>query len=140
MGKIVSGFSNIGKSSLSNYKDIHYIDFDTCYFKKIDNWVNIYIDCLLALQDKYEYVFITTYGDILEELEKRNIEYTLVFPERELKEEYRQRAIDRNSDSDFVEGFFSRWDTHIDDCLKRKTKNKIVLKSGMFLSDIINLI
>ena len=76
----------------------------------------------------------------MEELEKRNIEYTLVFPERELKEEYRQRAIDRNSDSDFVEGFFSRWDTHIDDCLKRKTKNKIVLKSGMFLSDIINLI
>lgn len=140
MGKIVSGFSNIGKSSLSNYKDIHYIDFDTCYFKKNDNWVSIYIDCVLALQDKYDYVFITTYGDILEELEKRNIEYTLVFPERELKEEYRQRAIDRNSDSDFVEGFFSRWDTHIDDCLKRKTKNKIVLKSGMFLSDIINLI
>ena len=35
MRKIVSGFSNIGKSTLSNYKDIHYIDFDTCYFKKL---------------------------------------------------------------------------------------------------------
>lgn len=80
MSKIVSGFSNIGKSSLSKYKDIKYIDFDTCYFRKIENWVNIYIECVLALKEKYDYVLITTYGDVLGELEKRNIEYTLVYP------------------------------------------------------------
>ena len=138
MGKIISGFSNIGKSSFINYKKASVYDLDTCYFNKIDNWVPIYIDCLLALSEIYDYVFITTYGDVLKELEKRNIPYTLVYPKRDLKEEYRLRAIKRHSSDDFVQGFFSRWDMHIDDCLKRKPTKRIELNSGEYLSDIID--
>jgi len=82
-------------------------------------------------------VLITTYGEILNELNKRNIEYYLVYPKRELKEEYHNRAIKRGSDNDFIEGFFSRWDTHIDDCIKNKNKNKIVLNENEYLSDVI---
>ena len=87
MGVIISGFSNIGKSYLIKNKNINCIDFDTCYFKKINNWINIYVECVLALKEKYDYVLITTYGEILNELNKRNIEYYLVYPKRELKEE-----------------------------------------------------
>lgn len=137
MGVIISGFSNIGKSYLIKNNSINCIDFDTCYFKKIDNWINIYVECVLALKEKYDYVLITTYGEILHELNKRNIEYYLVYPKRELKEEYRNRAIKRGSDKDFIEGFFSRWDTHIDDCIKNKNKNKIVLNENEYLSDVI---
>lgn len=137
MGVIISGFSNIGKSTLKEFVDVNYIDLDTCYFKKIDNWVNIYIECILALKEKYDYVLITTYGDVLHELNKRNIEYYLVFPKKELKEEYKKRAIKRGSDKEFVEGFFLRWDIHIDDCINNKNKNKIVLNENEYLSDII---
>lgn len=137
MGVIISGFSNIGKSSLGKFKNANYIDLDTCYFNKIDNWVNIYIECILALKEKYDYVLITTYGDVLHELNKRNIEYYLVFPKKELKEEYKKRAIKRGGDKEFVEGFFSRWDIHIDDCINNKNKNKIVLNENEYLSDII---
>ena len=137
MGVIISGFSNIGKSYLIKNNSINCIDFDTCCFKKIDNWINIYVECVLALKEKYDYVLITTYGEILNELNKRNIEYYLVYPKRELKEEYRNRAIKRGSDKDFIEGFFSRWDTHIDDCIKNKNKNKIVLNENEYLSDVI---
>ena len=137
MGVIISGFSNIGKIYLIKNKNINCIDFDTCYFKKIDNWVNIYVECVLALKEKYDYVLITTYGEVLNELNKRNIEYYLVYPKRELKEEYRNRAIKRGSDKDFIEGFFSRWDTHIDDCIKNKNKNKIVLNENEYLNDVI---
>ena len=59
---------------------------------------------------------------------------------RELKDEYRIRAIERNSSSDFVEGFFSRWDEHISDCEKNTFAKKIVLSSGEFLSDVIDKI
>lgn len=138
MGKIISGFSNIGKSSVLKYKNYKIIDFDTTYFKKKDDWVNIYIECVLALKDKYDFVLITTHGDILHEMNKRNISYTLVYPKRELMEEYRKRAIDRGSDKEFVDGFFSRWDIHIDDCEKNNIKNKIILNSGEYLSDIID--
>lgn len=138
MGVIISGFSNIGKSSLKEYKNINYIDLDTCYFNKIDSsWINIYIECILALKDKYDYVLITTYGDVLHELNKRRIKYYLVYPKIELKEEYKKRAIKRKSSQDFIEGFFSRWDIHINDCIKNPNKNKIVLQENQYLSDVI---
>jgi len=137
LGIIVSGFSNIGKSSLKNYKNINYIDLDTCYFNKIDNWVNVYIECVLALSEKYDYVFITTYGDVLHELNKRKIEYYLVYPRRELKEDYKKRAILRGSDKEFIDGFFANWDKHIDDCENRRCNNKIVLSENQYLSDVI---
>lgn len=80
IGVIISGFSNIGKSYLIKNKNINCIDFDTCYFKKINNWINIYVECVLALKEKYDYVLITTYGEVLNELDKRNIEYHLIYP------------------------------------------------------------
>ena len=138
MGIIISGFSNIGKSSLKNFKDINYIDFDTHFFRKEEGWEKMYVECLLALSSKYDYVFITTHGVMLEELNKRGIEYYLVYPKRELKEEYRERAISRNSSEEFVNGFFSRWDEHISDCEKNTFAKKIVLESGEYLSDVID--
>ncbi len=138
MGIIVSGFSNIGKSSLLQHKDIKSIDFDTHYFKKVENWEKIYVECVLALKEVYDYVLITTHGVMLEELNNRNIDYYLVYPNKDLKEEYRQRAINRNSNEDFVNGFFSSWDEHIHDCEKNKHAKKIILESNQYLSDVID--
>ena len=140
MGIIISGFSNIGKSSLLKFKNINYIDFDTHFFRKEEGWEKMYVECLLALSSKYDYVFITTHGVMLEELNKLGIEYYLVYPKRELKEEYRKRAISRNSSEEFVNGFFSRWDEHISDCEKNNFAKKIVLESGEYLSDVIDKI
>lgn len=67
--------------------------------------MNIYVECVLALKEKYDYVLITTYGEVLNELNKRNIEYYLIYP--------------------------------IDDCIKNKNKNKIVLNENEYLSDVI---
>jgi len=139
MGIIISGFSNIGKSTFAKRGE-SVIDLDTCYFKKNDGWIDIYIECMLALKDKYDYVFITTYSDVLQELNKRKVEYYLIYPERELKEEYRQRAIQRNSDDSFIQSFFDKWDTHINDCENNTCPNKIILKKGEYLSDVINSI
>ena len=106
MGIIISGFSNIGKSSLSKFKDLNYIDFDTHFFRKEEGWEKMYVECLLALSSKYDYVFITTHGVMLERLNELGIEYYLVYPKRELKDEYKNRAISRNSSEEFVNGFF----------------------------------
>lgn len=42
--------------------------------------MNIYVECVLALKEKYDYVLITAYGEVLNELNKRNIEYYLIYP------------------------------------------------------------
>ncbi len=138
MGKIISGFSNIGKTYLMKSGKYNCYDFDTTWFKKVPQWEEVYVECLLALQDKYDYVFTTTHGVVLELLNKKKVEYYLVYPERHLKEAYRKRAIERNSPEDFVIGFFSRWDMHIDDCEKNKYPQKIILKENEYLSDIID--
>ena len=70
-------------------------------------------------------------------MNERGIKYYLIYPDRSLKEEYRQRAISRGSDNEFVEGFFSRWDSHINDCERNSCPNKIILKSGEYLSDVV---
>ncbi len=43
----------------------------------------------------------------------------------------------RGSDKNFTKGFFSRWDSHINDCERNRCPNKIVLKSGEYLSDVL---
>lgn len=141
MGVIISGFSNIGKSYISKNSNISSFDLDTTYFKKLpgSNWEEVSVECARGLSEIYDYVFITTYGEPLQIMNKRGIKYYLVYPERELKEEYRQRAISRGSDKDFTEGFFSRWDSHINDCERNSCSNKIVLKSGEYLSDVLEL-
>ena len=40
-------------------------------------------------------------------------------------------------ETEFTEGFFSRWDSHINDCERNSCPNKIVLKSGEYLSDVL---
>lgn len=139
MGVIISGFSNIGKSYISKNSNISSFDLDTTYFKKLpgSNWEEVYVECARGLNEIYDYVFITTYGEPLQIMNKRGIKYYLVYPERELKEEYKQRVISRGSDKEFTEGFFSRWDSHINDCERNCCSNKIILKSGEYLSDVL---
>ena len=89
MGVIISGVSNIGKSYISNNSNISSFDLDTTYFKKLpgSNWEEVYVECARGLSEIYDYVFITTYGEPLQIMNKRGIKYYLVYPERELKEE-----------------------------------------------------
>ena len=76
----------------------------------------------------------------LEIMNERGIKYYLIYPERKLKEEYKKRAISRGSNTDFTEGFFYRWDKHIDDCENNTCPNKIILKSNEYLSDVLDRI
>ena len=55
-----------------------------------------------APKDKAMYPIL----ELVLEMNERGIKYYLVYPDRSLKEEYRQRAISRGSDKDFTEVFF----------------------------------
>lgn len=138
MGIIVSAFSNSGKSYIKDNKNINCIDLDTHYFNSKSNWQDIYVECILALKDKYDYVFITTHGQTLNKSNELGIEYYLVYPKRELKDEYRKRAIKRGSTFKFILKYFSKWDKQIDACENNKHAKKIILDSGQYLSDVID--
>ncbi len=106
MGKILCGFVGIGKSTVAKIdKNIKCYDLDSTYFKKNEGWEDVYIDCAVGLSKEYDYVFLTTYVSVMERLNARGVDWYLVYPSIDQKVEYKQRAIDRRSPKEFVEGF-----------------------------------
>ena len=67
---IVGVFSNIEKNYIRNNYVVNCIDLDRHNFNKVEGWI-----CLLSLKETYDYVFITTHGDILNEL-------SMIYPEK----------------------------------------------------------
>lgn len=141
MGEIVCGFVGTGKSSILKYcEGVKSIDLDTAYFKKIPGWENVYAQCAIALTKMYDIVCITSYAQVMRLLNKHNIKWWLVYPDRSLKLEYRERAIERGVSETFINAFFKDWDSHIDDAQNITNPNKIVLKSGQYISTVIHKI
>lgn len=141
MGKILCGFVGIGKSTVSKIdKNIKCYDLDPTYFTKNEGWEDIYIDCALGLSKEYDYVFLTTYVQVMERLNARGIEWWLVYPSADQKIDYKKRAIERCSPKEFVEGFFGKWDDHIRDVECIPCKHKIQLSYGEHLTDALTKI
>ncbi len=138
MGNIVCGFVGTGKSSIMKYcEDVKAIDLDTVYFKKIEGWENVYAQCAIALSNMYDIVCITSYIQVMKLFNKHGIKWWLVYPDRNLKLEYIERAEKKNTDPEYIEQFFNKWDDHIDDAQDVPNSHKIVLKSGQYLSDVV---
>ena len=67
------------------------------------------------------------------------IKYILCYPDRRLKDEYRKRYLQRGNTDRFIEIFINGWDLFLDKFENDKIGEHIVLKSGEYLSDVIDL-
>jgi len=62
----------------------------------------------------------------------------LVYPSRDMKEEYRQRFINRGNDMyGWAKEILHRWDEMIDYCEKVEGVEKIQLTKGQYLTDVL---
>ena len=78
------------------------------------NWPRNYISAILTAYHRYRYVVIPTIMPVLLELQRFMIPYILCFPDRTLKEEYRQRFRERGNTAEFEHIFVDGWDNYID--------------------------
>jgi thioesterase domain-containing protein len=67
------------------------------------------------------------------------IKFTLVYPDKSIKDEYIQRYIDRGNNETFVNLLENNWDDWISDMEKQKGCKHIKLQSGQYLSDVVKL-
>lgn len=81
---------------------------------------------------------IPTEREILYRLEKDNIPFTVIYPDRSLKEEYRARYIARGNGASFLKVFVDGWDAWMYS-VRLNGGTHIELQSGEFLSDVIQL-
>lgn len=104
------------------------------------DWRKLYYKALIYTYRRYpgEVLVIPTDSIILYRLEQDKIPYTIVYPDRSLKEEYRARYLARGNTASFLDVFIGNWDMWMD-WVRDNNGTYIELQSGEFLSDVIHL-
>lgn len=135
--RIISGFPGIGKSTLfKEYPDITR-DSDSSTFPKED-FPNNYIQHIReTLEDQnVRHLLVSSHFPVRDELEEQGFPFYLVYPDRELKDEYLKRYTDRGSPEAFVKLLDDNWNDWISSCQSQAGCIHVVLKSGQYLSDV----
>lgn len=137
MNVVISAFPGCGKSTLFNKPPAGFsvFDSDSFMFNKEMFPVN-YIEHIKALirGTGNKIILVSSHKEVRDLMDKEDIDYTLVVPSRDIKDEYIQRYIDRGNTSGFVDLLRENWDTFLDSCTHHTT---IELKSGEFLSSVL---
>lgn len=131
---IIAGFPGVGKSWLKNKLGDEVSDSDSSKFPK-DEFPQNYINHIKSLIGNKKIILVSTHKDVLNNLEKENLDYILVYPNRELKDEYIKRYKERGSPQAFLDLLNNKWDSFINDMENANPKKRIVLNKGEFLKD-----
>ena len=139
---IISGFAGIGKTGLvehaSFYDHKKIFDLSSSYFRKNDGWEKVYCDIVEAIAKEYDYVFISTHKLVVDEMLRRGIKFYLVYPMRYCLDEYLRRFIERGNSDEYIKKFIKNWDAFITELDNVKTDYRVNLRSGQYLSDVID--
>lgn len=133
---ICAAFCGTGKSYLCNNFPDTYKEIEDWEYRK-GNFPHNYIKDVLNTVGEIKYLFISTDSEILNELDKMNIEFQLFYPQNELRNEYLDRFLDRNSPHDFIGAIMKYWGIWINEIKKHKCMKHTVLKTGEYLQDVL---
>jgi hypothetical protein len=133
---LFAAFCGSGKTFVCEKTNIKAIEIE--YWKYKDKGLNKeYLEDIKNNIGKVEYIFISTDPESLKLLNQDGFEITLVYPENELRNEYLDRYILRDSSCDFIGAFMKYWNIWIDELKDQKYCKHIVLKRGQYLQDVL---
>ena len=140
-GIIICGFAGIGKTSIRDavpsYQKISLYDLSSHAFVKDPGWEKNYVECAAALTKKYDYVFTSTHDVVINELIRRGEKFYIVYPYRHCKDEYIERFKKRGNSDEYIKRFMDRWDLFLNNIENLMHVNKIALRRGQYLSDVL---
>ena len=138
---IISGFAGVGKTGLvehaSFYEKKKIFDLSSSYFRKNEGWEKIYCDIVESISKEYDYIFISNHKQVVDEMLKRGLKFYIVYPMQNCRDEYVRRFIERGNSEEYITKFIKNWDRFISELDNVKSENKIKLRSGQYLSDVI---
>ena len=154
MHKVISAFPGIGKTTLVQTNK-NYIDLESSDYKWIDidktlsieerkgtaktinpDFPENYIKKITELTDMGFNVLISSHKEVREALQTQSIEYTIVLPSLDMKEEMINRYLSRGNQESFVNLLKTNYEKFVED-LSMDSNEKVVLKSGQYLSDLV---
>lgn len=143
--KIISAFPGTGKSyftSISGQKNI--VDLDSGDFTlgyaadgKIRNpdFPDNYLRAIKKCIGKADILFVGCQPETIATLKQEGILFTLVYPERGLKNEYINRFRERRNQRSFINLLNRNWDLFLDFLESQKDCEHIMLGSEQYISD-----
>lgn len=146
---IYAGFPAIGKTHFAtSVPDA--VDADSSTFSWIwrgpearerhPDWPQNYIDHIRSLDtdDGPRYVLVSSHREVRDALVAAEMWFTLVYPRRELREEYRLRMRLRESPEGLITKVIDElWDGALDECAAQDGCDHIILGSGRYLGDAL---
>ena len=143
---IISAFPGVGKTYFSENIDLKVKDSDSSKFDK-KNFPQNYVDSIKKDIGKYDVILVSSHEEVRSLLYKSKIEYNLVFPKGDCKNEYIQRYKDRGSPEAFIKLLDEMWEQWIESCIYDggdstwfRSSVAIKLDCGRYLSDVVDQI
>lgn len=126
MRRIYAGFCGVGKSTLiAKKQNLKIIEFECWKYRGV-NFPSNYIKDILRAYDENYTVLISTDRVVINIINSLGIEITLVYPDKELKEEYITKYKERGSHKDFINVLINHWEDWILE-LEQDTINKHIV-------------
>ena len=143
--KIVSGFPGIGKSSINNNSALNLGEY-RIRTNKLDRHTYFSLILEAIISGEYNLIFVSAKTETRQFLENNFLKYNLVYPAKNLKEEYLERYKRRNTvpgysnTQSFVNNMNKKWNVIINDYYQYKSTfcKHIILKKGQFLSNVLD--
>lgn len=136
---IISAFPGCGKSHLFRNKgEKNILDSDSSTFDK-SNFPQNYIEHIKSNIGSADMILVSSHKEVRDSLVNEKIEFTLIYPSRDIKDEYIQRYIDRGNNENFVNLLQNNWDNWMNELDEQTGCEKIELKTGQYLSDVVNI-
>lgn len=161
---IVCGFPGVGKTACEKYKRVldaessaysHNFDPATNEITRNDIFPKNYIDMVEKEieYDNYDIILLSCHKCVRDELKRRGIEYVVVVPYTDCKNEYMIRYLRRGSDCSFMNEMFENWERYISEIVNPELRIGSVptiedvpavhgetivrLEKGMYISEIL---
>jgi hypothetical protein len=135
--KIVAAWCGAGKTFICENTNIDSVEIE--YWKYKDGKQKEFIKILKKHVGKVDYIFIATEPEGLLLVNSIGYEITLVYPKNELRNEYLQRYLDRDSPSDFIGVFMKYWDNWLNELKEQSYCKHIILEKGQYLQCALSL-
>lgn len=134
--QLISAFPGTGKTYFFNNTNKIVLDSDSSKFDKKEFPQN-YINYIKSNINKADIILISSHKEVRDALVVNNLYFTLVYPDKKLKEDYVLRYVNRKSPEAFISLIKNNWNLWIDELKDQKNCNHVILKSNQYISDII---
>lgn len=134
---LCAGFPAVGKSYFYKCSKLKVLDSDSSKFNK-NFFPQNYINYIKSYLGKVDIILISTHTVVRDALVKEGLEFTLVYPNISLMNEFIERYKQRGDNNDFIQLVTNNWDNWITQLQNQSGCKKIELSKGQYLSDVIN--